>query len=110
MKRIKHIIGASLAALLLISCGGGGGVSGGGSASSVKVFGDSLADSGTFGFRFTVNQAGPNGTATPIWVDKIASSLAARYATSTMQPASLTLSLRALHARISLWAAGSSTA
>jgi outer membrane lipase/esterase len=73
MKRIKHIIGASLAAILLASCGGGGGVSGGGSASSVKVFGDSIADSGTFGFRFTVNQAGPNATATPIWVDKIAS-------------------------------------
>jgi outer membrane lipase/esterase len=71
---LKLLKRASAVALLVLvaACGGGGGVSGGGSASSVKVFGDSLADSGTFGIRFTVNQAGPNGTATPIWVDKVA--------------------------------------
>jgi outer membrane lipase/esterase len=72
LKLFKYASAAALV-VLVAACGGGGGVSGGGSASAVKVFGDSLADSGTFGFRFTVNQAGPNGSATPIWVDKVAS-------------------------------------
>lgn len=73
MKNVLKICSALALTVLLVACGGGGGASGSGSASSVKVFGDSLADSGTFGFKFTVNAAGPNGTATPIWVDRIAS-------------------------------------
>jgi hypothetical protein len=43
--------------------------------SGVRVFGDSLADSGTFGLKFTVNKAGDNGAATPIWPELIASQL-----------------------------------
>ncbi|WP_273791809.1 hypothetical protein, partial [Aeromonas hydrophila] len=37
------------------------------SISSVKVFGDSLQDSGTFGFKFTIQDAN-----NPIYVERIA--------------------------------------
>ena len=47
-----------LAALLLAACGGGGADTTPKAAiTSVKVMGDSLADSGTFGLKFTVNGA-----------------------------------------------------
>jgi phospholipase/lecithinase/hemolysin len=39
---------------------------------SVRVFGDSLADSGTFGYKFTVNNAGIGGAATPIFPELVA--------------------------------------
>ena len=50
----------------------------------VQVVGDSLADSGTFGFKFTVQGSAPTGAgATPLWSDHVASrygqSLCAHY-------------------------------
>jgi outer membrane lipase/esterase len=55
-------------ALLVTACGGGGGSSKP-NITSVKVFGDSLADGGTFGFKFTVqNAASPSS---PIYPDLI---------------------------------------
>lgn len=66
-------------ALALVSCGGGDSL---GPVTRIKVAGDSLNDSGTFGFKFTVQ----NGTATPykIWSDVLneglgLSPLCARY-------------------------------
>jgi phospholipase/lecithinase/hemolysin len=67
--RIAAASAALLGALIVAGCGGGG------SAdttpklaiTSVKVFGDSLQDSGTFGYKFTV-QAASN----PIYVERIA--------------------------------------
>lgn len=75
MKFLRYAAAAALVSLLA-ACGGGGGsnVSTNSSASSVRVFGDSLADSGAFGIRFTVNAAGPSGAATPIWPDLVAAS------------------------------------
>lgn len=86
MKRIKRILGASLAALLLASCGGGGGTATSTSVSysSLVTFGDSLSDAGTLkvgaigassplglgGGKWTIN--GPDGK---IWLDLIAAQL-----------------------------------
>lgn len=64
------------AAALLAACGGGGSdttpltpIQG------VKVVGDSLADSGTFGYKITVQGAALTGTnSTPIWVERVAAS------------------------------------
>ena len=50
---------------VLASCGGGGS-----NVSAVKVAGDSLADAGTFGFKFTVQ--GASLTQTRIWADHVA--------------------------------------
>lgn len=50
---------------VLASCGGGGS-----NVSAVKVAGDSLADAGTFGFKFTVQ--GVSLTQTRIWADHVA--------------------------------------
>lgn len=78
---------AAIAAAVLVACGGGsdGGAGGpatsfsGGSAggskvsfSSVKVFGDSIADSGTFGFKFTVQNAANPAAGYPIWPELVA--------------------------------------
>lgn len=52
-------------AALLSACGGGES-----SVTAVKVAGDSLADGGTFGFKFTVQ--GTSLNATRIWVDYVA--------------------------------------
>ena len=54
------VVAALLAALVLTACGGGAPP-----VSAVKVVGDSLADSGTFGFKFTVQ-------GNPIWTDLVA--------------------------------------
>ena len=58
MKRVGLSGSLALAAALLVACGGGGGggsdVTPRASISSVKVMGDSLADVGTFGIKFTV--------------------------------------------------------
>jgi outer membrane lipase/esterase len=78
MKHTLRIVAASLLALGLASCGGGGGSKNNNPAgiTSVRVFGDSLADGGTFGgIKFTVNNAGPGGTATPIWPELVAKTL-----------------------------------
>lgn len=52
----KILIAAASAAVLLSACGGGGGGSDSNTptVSAVKVVGASLADSGTFGYKFTV--------------------------------------------------------
>jgi outer membrane lipase/esterase len=84
MKRIKHIIGASLAALLLASCGGGGGSASGNAVgfNSMVSFGDSLSDAGAYavgtvaavgGGRYTVNSG--TTTVAKIWVDLVATQL-----------------------------------
>jgi outer membrane lipase/esterase len=75
MKSWKLVGVAAAAALMLAACGGGGGeaVSTSGGVTAVKVFGDSLADSGVFGgVKATVNAAGANGAATPIWPERVA--------------------------------------
>jgi len=57
-----------VAALLLAACGGGGSdTTPRANITSVKVMGDSLADVGTFGFKFTVQ-----GTASLIYPERIA--------------------------------------
>jgi len=71
LNRIAAASAALLGGLLMAGCGGGSS----GSAdttprvtiSSVKVFGDSLQDSGTFGYKFTL-QAADN----PIYVERVA--------------------------------------
>lgn len=70
---------AVAAALALAGCGGG---DDGPRTSAVRVAGDSLADSGTFGLKFTVQ--GPPGQPFAIWTDVIAQgvkapALCARY-------------------------------
>jgi outer membrane lipase/esterase len=61
---------AVAAAVLLASCGGGDEP-----ITSVKVVGDSLADSGTFGYKFTIQGGVATGTgSTPIWPEIVASS------------------------------------
>jgi len=70
LTRIAAASAALLSGLLVSGCGGGAtaDTTPKVSISSVKVFGDSLQDSGTFGFKFTV-QAASN----PIYVERIAS-------------------------------------
>jgi outer membrane lipase/esterase len=68
------LITAVVAAVLLSACGGGG--DGGNQTSnasitSVKVVGASLADSGTFGYTFTVQPS--NGTSYQVYSERIAS-------------------------------------
>ena len=64
------------AAALLAACGGGGAdTTPLAPIESVKVVGDSLADSGTFGYKFTVQGSAPTGAgATALWVDRVAAS------------------------------------
>ena len=67
---LKFRLLAVAAAAVLASCGGGGV-----DTAAVRVVGDSLADSGTFGFKFTVQ-----GTATApnyIWSELVTSAVAA---------------------------------
>jgi phospholipase/lecithinase/hemolysin len=64
------VLGAALVSLLLGACGGGGSdTAPAASVTSVKVMGDSLADSGTFGFKFTVQ-----GADSKIYPERIAAS------------------------------------
>lgn len=65
---------ASAVAALLSACGGGGSdTSTAVSVNSVRVMGDSLADSGTFGFKATVQGSAPTGPgSTPIWPERVA--------------------------------------
>lgn len=63
-------------ACLLAACGGGGAdTTPATNITAVKVVGDSLSDSGTLGYKITVQGAaatGPNST--PLWVDHVAAS------------------------------------
>ena len=62
-------LAALATALLLAACGGGDPA-----ITSVKVMGDSLADSGTFGLKFTVQGSAATGAgSTPIWPELVAS-------------------------------------
>ncbi len=76
---------ALAAACLLAACGGSDSdTPPAPPVTRVQVVGDSLADSGTFGLKFTVQGSAPTGTgATPLWTDHIASrygqSLCAHY-------------------------------
>jgi outer membrane lipase/esterase len=63
--RLTFRLTALALATVLASCGGGGS-----NVSAVKVAGDSLADAGTFGFKFTVQ--GASLTQTRIWADHVA--------------------------------------
>ena len=65
----------AVAAAALSACGGGGSdTTPVAPITGVKVMGDSLADSGTFGLKFTVQGAAPTGAgSTPIWPERIAS-------------------------------------
>ena len=70
---------AAAVAVLIAGCGGGS------DTSAVRVVGDSLSDSGTFGYRFTVQgtEAQPNG----VWTERVAQAvgvgpLCARYSGS----------------------------
>ena len=68
MRFFRSGLVALASAALLAACGG---VSSGPSINSVVVFGDSLADVGTFGLKFTVQKAGdPKGY--PLWTQVVA--------------------------------------
>jgi len=75
-------------ACLLAACGGGGAdTTPTANIQAVKVVGDSLSDSGTFGYKFTVQGAAPTGPdSTPLWVERVAASysqtLCAHYASA----------------------------
>ena len=66
--KARSVIAVLAAAGLLAACGGGGG--GSDRVTAVKVVGASLADTGTFGFKFTVQSATPGQSfrVYPEWV------------------------------------------
>ncbi len=74
---MKYLVRTALAvttvAAALAACGGGGGNSGETKVriSAVKVVGASLADSGTYGYKFTVQSS--SGTAYQVYSERIAS-------------------------------------
>lgn len=73
--KLKFLAAALATAGLLAACGGGGGADTAPKAkvTSVKVMGDSLADSGTFGFKFTVQGSAATGAgSTMIWPERVA--------------------------------------
>lgn len=76
VRKFKQLAILLAAAGLLTACGGGGG-----SApepvpeikvKAVKVVGDSLSDSGTMGFKFTVQGNDADGSPYKVWVERIA--------------------------------------
>jgi outer membrane lipase/esterase len=78
MRKIRSWVPLALASLLVAACGGGGNDSSTRvQITSVKVMGDSLADSGTFGFKFTVQ-----GSQSFIYPERIATN----YSVSTLCP------------------------
>ncbi|RYF25062.1 MAG: phospholipase [Comamonadaceae bacterium] len=89
MKRYSNWVLAAVAAAALAACGGGGSdTTPAAKVTSVKVAGDSLADSGTFGYKFTVQGAARTGAgSTPIWPERVAASygqtLCAHYAATS---------------------------
>lgn len=70
MKWHLHWVAVATAVGLMAACGGGSDEP---TFSAVKVAGDSLADSGTFGLKFTVQGSAPTGKgSTPIWPELVA--------------------------------------
>lgn len=70
MKRPPYWLLAAITAAALTACGGG---SDDDRYSSVKVAGDSLADSGSFGYKFTVQGSSASGAgASAIWPELVA--------------------------------------
>jgi outer membrane lipase/esterase len=73
MKTWKHALSALGAALLVAACGGGGegtATSSGAGITTIKVVGDSLTDSGVFGFKFAMQ--GSAAEPMQIWTERIA--------------------------------------
>jgi outer membrane lipase/esterase len=68
------ILAMAASILTLAACGGNTSKNPAG-IQSVRVFGDSLADSGVFGLKATVNNAGLNNSPTPIWTELVAKQL-----------------------------------
>lgn len=66
---LRTTLPAAALALLLAACGGGD------DTATLRVVGDSLNDSGTFGIKFTVQ--GSSTAATQIWVDRVAGNVGA---------------------------------
>lgn len=85
-QQCKTALSVLATACLLAACGGGGSDTAPAvPVTSVKVAGDSLADSGTYGFKATVQGSAPTGPgSTPIWPERVAASygqtLCAHYA------------------------------
>jgi len=68
-----HLLAAVFAAALLAGCGGGGGADGPRSdIQKVTVAGDSLADVGTFGLKFTVQNSADPAAGFPIFPEIVA--------------------------------------
>ncbi|ACM34716.1 SGNH/GDSL hydrolase family protein [[Acidovorax] ebreus] len=76
MKPRMQWIAVAVSAAVLAACGGGGADTTPATAvTAVKVMGDSLADSGTFGLKFTVQGTAPTGAgSTAIWPERVAAS------------------------------------
>lgn len=76
MKPRMHWVAVAVSAAVLAACGGGGADTTPATAvTAVKVMGDSLADSGTFGLKFTVQGTAPTGAgSTAIWPERVAAS------------------------------------
>ncbi|WP_313070588.1 SGNH/GDSL hydrolase family protein [Melaminivora sp.] len=76
MKPRMHWVAAAAMVTVLAACGGGGAdTTPAAPINSVKVVGDSLADSGTFGMKFTVQGTAATGAgSTPIWPERVAAS------------------------------------
>ena len=72
--KLKLLAAALSTAGLLVACGGGGGadITPKAKVTSVKVMGDSLSDSGTFGFKFTVQGNDTDGKPYQVWPERIA--------------------------------------
>jgi outer membrane lipase/esterase len=70
-RRFHLAVLASLAAALVTACGGG--FTSKVDIDRVVVAGDSLADAGTFGFKFTVQNSAAPAAGFPIWPEIVAS-------------------------------------
>jgi outer membrane lipase/esterase len=72
MKSWKILLSAVAAALVVVGCGGGGSTSTSTPViTSVKVVGDSLSDSGAFGFRFSMQSLDP-ANPMKVWTERVA--------------------------------------
>ncbi|MBV2215706.1 MAG: phospholipase [Diaphorobacter sp.] len=76
MKPRMQWVAVAVSAAVLAACGGGGAdTTPAAAVTAVKVMGDSLADSGTFGLKFTVQGTAPTGAgSTAIWPERVAAS------------------------------------